>query len=287
MSQRSLTMSGSRSPASSRPPAACGRRAAPAAGRPPAMAPAAPGLLSTITGWPSSFCRGSATRRATRSALPPAGPATTRRTGLGRAPGLARQRRRAAGRRPSRGQQQCGGGRSEGGHHDSLRLLACATLPAPATGPGPARREQRFAHHQRHGLEPTVARSFRCVFMPMPAIAAIRHQRETSLPRGHGGGNPARAVDRHQQRRRPRQTRQQRRALAARGAARCGAHQHGEHDHRQQHRHPHQLDQVAVSPVSVRHGCSPRPPPAPRRGWWRPGTCRPRAVEAEACASIG
>src|SRR3954467_3166179 len=46
------------------------------------MAPPAPTLLSTTIACPSSLPSGSATKRARMSALPPAGPATTRRTGL-------------------------------------------------------------------------------------------------------------------------------------------------------------------------------------------------------------
>ncbi|MNT40459.1 hypothetical protein D3C72_1767750 [compost metagenome] len=47
-----------------------------------AMAPEAPGLDSTITGVPRLSCRPSASTRASMSALPPAGPATTRRMDL-------------------------------------------------------------------------------------------------------------------------------------------------------------------------------------------------------------
>src|SRR4051812_15547776 len=46
------------------------------------MLPAAPGRLSTITGWPHFSVSFSATMRGIRSALPPAGNGTTMRTGL-------------------------------------------------------------------------------------------------------------------------------------------------------------------------------------------------------------
>src|SRR5258708_15239465 len=46
------------------------------------MLPAAPGRLSTITGWPHFSASFSATMRGIRSALPPAGNGTTMRTGF-------------------------------------------------------------------------------------------------------------------------------------------------------------------------------------------------------------
>src|SRR3954465_6574942 len=46
------------------------------------MVPPAPGLLSTMTDWPSSACKGTATRRATISDEPPGEKVTTTRTGL-------------------------------------------------------------------------------------------------------------------------------------------------------------------------------------------------------------
>src|SRR5438270_644673 len=46
------------------------------------MLPAAPGRLSTITGWPHFSLKFSATMRGIRSALPPAGNGTTMRTGF-------------------------------------------------------------------------------------------------------------------------------------------------------------------------------------------------------------
>src|SRR4051812_25305134 len=46
------------------------------------MLPAAPGRLSTITGWPHFSVSFSATRRGIRSALPPAGNGTMMRTGF-------------------------------------------------------------------------------------------------------------------------------------------------------------------------------------------------------------
>src|SRR5436309_8547301 len=46
------------------------------------MLPAAPGRLSTITGWPHFSLNFSATMRGIRSALPPAGNGTTMRTGF-------------------------------------------------------------------------------------------------------------------------------------------------------------------------------------------------------------
>src|SRR6185503_11456664 len=46
------------------------------------MLPAAPGRLSTITGWPHFSESFSATMRGRRSALPPAGNGTTMRTGF-------------------------------------------------------------------------------------------------------------------------------------------------------------------------------------------------------------
>ena len=46
------------------------------------LPPAAPGLASTITGLPVDCPRPSATMRASASAVPPAGPPTTMRTGL-------------------------------------------------------------------------------------------------------------------------------------------------------------------------------------------------------------
>jgi hypothetical protein len=42
----------------------------------------APGLFSTITGWPSCFARGIAMARASTSEMPPAAKPTTRRIGL-------------------------------------------------------------------------------------------------------------------------------------------------------------------------------------------------------------
>src|SRR6185369_9700074 len=47
-----------------------------------AMLPPAPGLFSTITGWPSAFESGSAMVRATRSGVEPPGNPTRMRTGL-------------------------------------------------------------------------------------------------------------------------------------------------------------------------------------------------------------
>ena len=47
-----------------------------------AMAPPAPGLLSTTTGWPMSVEICSARMRATTSMVPPAGAGTIMRTGL-------------------------------------------------------------------------------------------------------------------------------------------------------------------------------------------------------------
>ena len=47
-----------------------------------AMAPPAPGLFSTTTGWPMSAASWSATMRATTSMVPPAGAGTSMRTGL-------------------------------------------------------------------------------------------------------------------------------------------------------------------------------------------------------------
>src|SRR5436305_12851284 len=46
------------------------------------MLPAAPGRLSTITGWPHFSLNFAATMRGSRSALPPAGNGTTMRTGF-------------------------------------------------------------------------------------------------------------------------------------------------------------------------------------------------------------
>src|SRR5690242_9772184 len=46
------------------------------------MLPAAPGRLSTMTGWPHFSASFSATMRGIRSALPPAGNGTTMRTGF-------------------------------------------------------------------------------------------------------------------------------------------------------------------------------------------------------------
>src|SRR5205085_526748 len=46
------------------------------------MLPAAPGRLSTMTGWPHFSLSFSATMRGIRSALPPAGNGTTMRTGF-------------------------------------------------------------------------------------------------------------------------------------------------------------------------------------------------------------
>ena len=46
------------------------------------MVPPAPGLLSTITGWPSDLANGSAMVRATMSLAPPAAKVTTMRTGF-------------------------------------------------------------------------------------------------------------------------------------------------------------------------------------------------------------
>src|SRR5688572_10932498 len=46
------------------------------------MVPPAPGLLSTITDWPSSACSGAAIRRATMSEEPPGEKVTMTRTGL-------------------------------------------------------------------------------------------------------------------------------------------------------------------------------------------------------------
>src|SRR5688572_29616226 len=46
------------------------------------MVPPAPGLLSTITDWPSSACSGAPTRRATMSDEPPGEKVTMTRTGL-------------------------------------------------------------------------------------------------------------------------------------------------------------------------------------------------------------
>src|SRR5687767_8147260 len=46
------------------------------------MVPPAPGLLSTMTDWPSSACSGAATRRATMSEEPPGEKVTITRTGF-------------------------------------------------------------------------------------------------------------------------------------------------------------------------------------------------------------
>jgi hypothetical protein len=48
----------------------------------PPMVPPAPGLLSTITGWPIALASGSEIARATMSLAPPAANVTTMRTGF-------------------------------------------------------------------------------------------------------------------------------------------------------------------------------------------------------------
>ena len=68
-----------------------------------------------------------------------------------------------------------------------LCLLFCSGEPAQSA-PAPARRETPFHPTSAAPASgPRVASSLNCVFMPMPAIAATRHQREMSLPASGSG----------------------------------------------------------------------------------------------------
>src|SRR5882672_559582 len=85
------------------------------------MLPAAPGLVSTTTGWPRLFLRSSASRRATMSVLPPAEKPTTMviwRDGQAWAQASAHSRTaaRITTRRMALLQEQVGQGQRERGH---------------------------------------------------------------------------------------------------------------------------------------------------------------------------
>src|SRR5437773_1271667 len=136
------------------------------------MLPAAPGRLSTITGWPHFSESFSATMRGIRSALPPAGNGTTMRTGFA-------------------------------GH--SCAWTAAARNPASATAAGNLMRSTEPPHHSdaRHVVEVDAVQRIRAadspVALPVQAHAEVAHVEEIQQiplqPRAIGDVSIARRVD--------------------------------------------------------------------------------------------